>query len=165
MAKKRATRKPKGLDDTGRIIDLSDPYTFPGTHRTKDAPSTYGGPMSQGAKAPLQGQADPNRSATGRAYETYQQYRSSTDSYERSERIRALKNMQDLARNVNAASPSGQKGPFAMGKAPDSLSGRTPDAGTRSLLQGMKNFMKSGARGAFLGGIRGGGGGRPGTRL
>ena len=144
MAKKRATKKPKGLDDTGRIIDLSDPYSFPGTHRTKDAPSTYGGPMSQGPKAPLQGQVDPNRLATGRAYETYQYYKGSTDSYERSERIRALRNMKDLARNVNAASPSGQKGPFAMGKAPDKLSGRTPEFGTRSLLEGMKSFMRGG---------------------
>jgi hypothetical protein len=47
----------------------------------------------------------------------------------------------------------------------DYLSGRTTDAGTRSILDGMKNFMKSSARGALKGGIRGGGGGRPGTRL
>lgn len=47
----------------------------------------------------------------------------------------------------------------------DSLRGRTTDAGTRSILDGMKNFMKSGAQGAFKGRLGGGSGGRPGTRL
>ena len=144
MAKKRATRKPKGLDDAGRIIDVSDPYPFPGTHRTKDSPPTYKGPMAQGAKAPRQGQIDPNRLATGRAYETYQQYRGSTDRYERQEAARALRNMKDIAKNVNAASPSGQKGPFALGKAPDKLSGRTVEFGTRSTLEGLKSWIRGG---------------------
>ena len=144
MAKKRATRKPKGLDDSGRIIDLSDPYAFPGTHRTKDSPPTYKGPMAEGAKAPRQGQIDPNRAATGRAYETYQQYRGSTDRYERQERARALRNMKDIAKNVNAASASGQKGPFAMGPAKSPISGRTVEFGTRSMLQGLRNWIAGG---------------------
>jgi len=145
MAKNRASRKPKGLDDSGRIIDLSDPYSFPGTHRTKDAPPTYRGPMAQGAKAPRQGQIDPNRSATGRAYETYQQYKGSADRYERQETARALRNMKDIAKNVNAASPSGQKGPFAMGPAKgDTLSGRTVEYGTRSMLQGLRSWITGG---------------------
>jgi hypothetical protein len=49
-------------------------------------------------------------------------------------------------------------------KVPDKLSGRTPDAGTKSLLQGMKSFMRSSAKTAFKG-VGRGGGGRHGTRL
>ena len=59
--------------------------------------------------------------------------------------------------NPNRKMPSNVSVP----RLPDKISGRTTDAGTRSILDGMKNFMKSG----FRGGIRGGGGGRPDTRL
>jgi hypothetical protein len=56
-------------------------------------------------------------------------------------------------------------GVTAIGKAPDKLSGRTSEFGTRSLLDGMKSFMRSSAKTAFKGVGRGGGGGRHGTRL
>jgi len=49
-------------------------------------------------------------------------------------------------------------------KVPDKLSGRTVDSGTRSVLEGLRSFIRSGAKTAFKG-VGGGGGGRPGTRL
>jgi hypothetical protein len=82
---------------------------------------------------------------------------------ERAMKIRAINAGERAYVKNQAKYPS--PGVTAMGKAPDKISGRTTDAGTRSILDGMKNFMKSGTRGAFRGGIRGGGGGRPGTRL
>jgi len=60
--------------------------------------------------------------------------------------------------------PYGKETSAYQRAAKDSLSGRTPDAGTKSLLQGMKSFMRSSAKTAFKG-VGRSGGGRPGTRL
>lgn len=53
-------------------------------------------------------------------------------------------------------------------QAPDKLSGRTPDAGTKSLLQGFKSFIKGGQGGGGSAeggrGSRGGGGRLFGTK-
>jgi hypothetical protein len=132
-AKKKTTnRKPKGKDDSGRIINLSDPYSFPGTHGASGKPK--------------QGQIDPNRTATNNAYQTYRAYSKNSPSLaDRQDRRVALRNMKDLAKNVNAASASGQKGPFAMGPAKgNQMSGRTVEFGTRSMLEAVRGFMRGG---------------------
>ena len=48
--------------------------------------------------------------------------------------------------------------------AADRMAGRTVESGTRSMLDGMKSFMRSSAKTAFKG-VGRGGGGRHGTRL
>jgi hypothetical protein len=148
MAKKRASGKPKGLDDLGQPIDLK-----------KDAGYSY----------------NRARETASRLTDEFDRMRKPTvaDRFEYMSDIkRNARNAKDI--KLNKATERSGAGfgsrrdkyvqPIQLGKAPDKLSGRTPDAGTKSLLEGMKSFIRSGAKTAFKG-VGRSGGGRPGTRL
>jgi hypothetical protein len=128
MAKKRASRKPSGTDASGQPLDLT----------------------SRGA---YMDQLDRWFDESNRRIDAQERNKpASVSSARRDERV-AGRNVREFQRNAPRARAAsdipgepGKKGPFAMGpaKAPDKLSGRTAEFGTRSLLEGMKSFMRGG---------------------
>ena len=123
MAAKKA-RRPRGKDEEGNPINLSDPRLFPGRH-------------TRGAS----GLADPNRLRAGKEWERYQYYSGSNDSYGRQQRRVAARNLKDLARNTNPWTKTGQKGPFVMPPAKSSSSKGTG-----------RSFFRRGGGGGFFSG-------------
>lgn len=102
MAAKK-TRRPRGKDEEGNPINLSDPRLFPGRHTRSGS-----------------GLANPNRLRAGKEWERYQYYANPQDSYGRQQRRVAKRNLKDLARNTNPWTKTGQKGPFVMPPAKSS---------------------------------------------
>ena len=126
MAKRRATRKPRGTDAGGQPLDLSNRGQY------MDQVDRMVDSMNSARKA-----AERNQSASARL--------------DRRDARVALRNVTDFQRNAptprawsDVRGVAGPKGPFPMGKAPDKLSGRTVDFGTRSMLEGIKGWMRGG---------------------
>jgi hypothetical protein len=141
MAKKRASGKLRGTDAGGQPYDLSNTEDYRKALQAK----TYFA----------------NTRAERRvASRNLQDFRANAQSPVRTN-LKITTSLPDKSQTVERSRASIAMGPVKG----DKLSGRTTDAGTRSILDGMKNFMKSGAQGAFKGRLGGGGGGRPGTRL
>lgn len=119
MAKKRASGKRRGTDAGGQPIDLS-----------KDALESYWSQRDRAGKA--------------------------VESGNRAELAQARRNQSDLMKNRGViATHSPSQGyrleknapmylPMPAAKASDKLSGRTAEFGTRSLLEGMKSWMRGG---------------------
>ena len=135
MANKRASGKRKGLDDYGNPIDL----------RIDAARSLEQARMSASS-----------------AQDEFSTIRKPTlaDRFEYMSHIkRNLRNAQDIKLNKTTertgAWPNSRRDkisqPIPMGKAPDKLSGRTVEFGTRSIREGLTSWMRD---------IRGGGGSR-----
>ena len=134
MAKKRASGKRRGTDAGGQPIDLT-------------------------SRGDYMDQVDRMFDARfSRIKASARHQSSSAQMYRRDERV-ALRNIKDFQRNAptpRAASDvsgvPGKKGPFAMGSAKgDTLSGRTVEAGTRSMREGLRAWVRD---------MRGGGGSR-----
>ena len=128
MAKKSASSKRKGLDDYGQPIDLK-----------KDAGYSYN--RAQETANRLQNELGRIKNPT------------KADRFEYMSDIkRNIRNAQDIKLNqttertpmVVGSRRSTISQPIPMGKAPDKLSGRTADFGSRSLLEGMKSWMRGG---------------------
>ena len=128
MAKNRASGKRKGLDDYGQPIDLK-----------KDAAKSL----------------EQARMTAGRVQDEFNRIRNPTtaDRFEYMSDIkRNLRNAQDIKLNKTTERtgywPNSRRDkisqPIPMGKAPDVLSGRTVESGTRSLLQGLKGWIRGG---------------------
>ena len=127
MAKKRASAKPKGLDDSGKPIDLK-----------QDAANTIKNARATADRL----EAEFSRIKKPNALDRFE-YKSDIK--------RNLRNVQDIKLNkttFNAGKGLQTKSPTAIpmpaATALDKISGRTPEFGTRSLLEGMKSFMRGG---------------------
>ena len=126
MAKKRATRKPRGTDADGQPLDLSSRGQY------MDQVDRMVDSSNSAIKA-----AERNQLASAR-------------SYRREVRV-AARNVRDFQRNAptpRSASDirgvASNKGPFSMGAAKSPISGRTVEYGTRSMLQGLRNWIAGG---------------------
>jgi len=107
MAKKRASRKPRGTDSGGQPIDLGSNY------RNQVSAEEY------------------NRWVRSQDIDL------STGAINRKDTRVAAANMRDMTKNA----PLNKT--FALPKA-DSLSGRTVEFGTRSMLEGIKGWVRGG---------------------
>ena len=134
MAKKRATRKPRGTDAGGQPLDLS-------------------------SRSQYMDQVDRMVDSSNSARKAAERNQPASARLDRREVRVAARNVRDFQRNAptpRSASDirgvASNKGPFSMGPAKgDKLSGRTVEAGTRSLREGMRSWMRD---------LRGGGGSR-----
>lgn len=125
MAKKSANGKRRGTDASGQPIDLS-----------KDAAQTAINARQEAWRL----EAEFSRIKRPSAQDRFEYM---------SDIKRNLRNVQDIKLNnttFNAGRGLQTKSSTAipMGKAPDKLSGRTADFGSRSLLEGMKSWMRGG---------------------
>lgn len=132
MAKRRATRKPRGTDAGGQPLDLS-------------------------SRSQYMDQVDRMVDSSNSARIAAERNQLASARLDRREVRVAARNVRDFQRNAptpRSASDirgvAGPKGPFSMGKAPDKLSGRTVDFGTRSMLEGIKGWMRAGGGGSRL---------------
>lgn len=112
MAKKRASRKPRGTDAGGQPLDLS------------------------------------NR---GQYFDQVDRMFDARNSGSRAEQRVASRNVTDFQRNAPFPRSADyirgvahSKGPFSMGPAKSPISGRTVEFGTRSMLQGLRNWIAGG---------------------
>lgn len=117
MAKKRASAKPKGLDADNRVIDLGKYDSYIAAEEKRLAYGHFG------------------RSGMS----------NKSTLFQRQEMKVASRNLQDMVRQGPEVRTNYGK-PIALpaATASDKLSGRTPEFGTRSLLEGMKSFMRGG---------------------
>jgi len=129
MAKKRATGKRRGLDDYGQPVDLS-----------KDAARSY--ERAKESASRLSDELSKIRKPT------------SADRFEYMSDIkRNARNASDILRNKTTMRSGAGFGsrtnkitqPIPLPPAKNNpLAGRTAEFGTRSLLEGMKSFMRGG---------------------
>jgi len=120
MAKKRASSKPRGTDAGGNPIDLSSNSQYQAEMRRFNDAKTEGRLLYP----------YPNRAASQQAKV-------------------AARNILDFDKNYFPSDKSQKSGrnieprTFAMPKS-DKLSGRTVEFGTRSMLEGIKGWMRGG---------------------
>jgi hypothetical protein len=121
MAAKKKSGKTRGKDSGGQTFDLDN------TAQYKAEVDRYFDARADRLRAQKQTQTQIPRSAAERT---------------------SFRNVVDYNRNWrsnNNARGIQEKGPFSMGPAkPDKLSGRTVEFGTRSMLEGMRGFMRGG---------------------
>jgi hypothetical protein len=121
MAKKRASSKPRGTDAGGNPIDLSSNSQYQAEMRRFNNAKTERDKLLY---------PYPNRAASQQAKV-------------------AARNILDFDKNYFPSDKSQKSGrnieprTFAMPKA-DTLSGRTVEFGTRSVLEGIKSWMRGG---------------------
>ena len=115
MAKKRASRKPRGTDSSGQPLDLSDySQRAQEQRRWMNAAQSYTDSINRGYKGIAK--LDMRDMKLG------------------------LRNSTDYNRNAPL-----KKGPFPMGPAKaNPMAGRTVEAGTRSMLQGLRSWIRGG---------------------
>ena len=125
MAKRSANGKRRGTDASGQPIDLS-----------KDAAQTAINARQEAWRL----EAEFSRIKRPSAQDRFEYM---------SDIKRNLRNAQDIKLNkttinVGRGLQTKPSTPIPMGKASDTLSGRTVESGTRSLLQGLKGWIRGG---------------------
>jgi len=133
MAKKRATRKPRGTDAGGQPLDLS-------------------------SRSQYMDQVDRMVDSSNSARIAAERNQPTSARLDRREVRVAARNVRDFQRNAptpRSASDirgvAGNKGPFSMGAAKNPIAGRTVEYGTRSMLQGLRNWITGGGGSRLLG--------------
>ena len=127
MAKKRATRKPSGTDAGGQPYDLSSTEDY---RKALQAKIYFAN----------------TRAERRVASRNLQDFRANAKSPVRTN-LKITTSLPDKSQIIERSRPSIPMGPAKS----DKLSGRTVEAGTRSLREGMRSWMRD---------MRGGGGSR-----
>ena len=140
MAKKRASRKPRGTDAGGQPIDLSDPKQLVKEYQRKVMAETAQRLISMDKGYLTQ---DPKKD-----WSKAEKYGNANMRAEQLRFSRAKAQYKVASRNISDAYKN-YRGPsksiaLPAAKTPDTLSGRTVEYGTRSMLKGLRSWITGG---------------------
>ena len=134
MAKKRATRRPSGVNDNiNDFLERREARKY-GPRVVSNEAQYSQGEMSKALRAKMAA----DRAIRSQSSTTPQPSRGPVRDLMGNPLRPSSKPMQGSAQMRN------QNPPVIYPKAPDKLSGRTAEFGTRSLLEGMKSWMRGG---------------------